>query len=130
MPQAPRKTRNKKSANGLTGDQLHHLCHGWILSNQYHGYFHLHRDLQFPFRDEDHRREVYFQNRDFILSCAGKGHHFEGFWLFAELREGELPRAYHDYEGKKTQARAKRANRKLEGENENGQVGHKKDSEI
>ena len=100
MPRKTTRPRTRLSAHGLTGDQIHHLLNGWILNTKNHGYYHLHGDIRFPFRDEDHRRELYFKHRDFLFSCAGAGHYVDGHWLFADLAEGELPRAYYDYEEK------------------------------
>ena len=89
------KNRPKiKNDDELTGDQIHHLLHCWMLDDQHHPFYRIHGKIQFPFRDDDHRRKIYFKHRDFLFSLAGQNMDF----LFRQLPEGEKPRAYYDYE--------------------------------
>lgn len=79
-----------------------HLLHGWMLDNQFHPYYGENGDLQFPFRDEAHRRKLYFQNKEYLFSLAGAGR-VPG--VFAILEKGEKPQAFYDYEGKQSMGR-------------------------
>ena len=98
MPYKPRVTKIRKTAGtDLTEDQLQHLLHGWCLDTMHHPFFHENGDLQFPFKNDEHRRELYFANKDYLFSLAGQGH-VNG--LFTELKAGAKPRAFYDYEVK------------------------------
>ncbi len=94
-----RRTRN--IFQELTEDQLNSLIHGWTLDNQNHPFFSLHGDSQFPFKDDAHRRELYFKHKDYLFSLAGKGL-VDG--LYGELAFDKKPSAFFDYESVKTQA--------------------------
>lgn len=95
MPRRPYKQKQKRPGGGLDADQLMHLLHGWCLDNMYHPYFKENQDLQFPFKDEAHRRALYFEHKAYLFSLAGRGH-VDG--LFADLKADEKPRPYCDYE--------------------------------
>lgn len=92
MPKKPRKQRY--AVERLTPGQLMHLIHGWCLDNNRHPYFRENRDLGFPFKDDGHRRELYFMHKEYLHSLAGKGN-IDG--LFAALPEGKKPKAFYDY---------------------------------
>ena len=96
MPKKPRKQRY--IVERLTPGQLMHLMHGWSLDNNRHPYFRENGDLQFPFKDDAHRRELYFKNKEYLFSLAGKGNIDD---LFAALPEGKKPKAFYDYEVKR-----------------------------
>lgn len=93
MPRKPIKQR--KMRVDLTDDQIHHLLHGWMLDDMHHPYFKENSDLQFPFRDDEMRRDLYFKHKDYLHSLAGK----RIDRLFAQLPAGEKPKAFYDYEG-------------------------------
>ena len=95
MPKKPRKQRYVMER--LTPGQLMHLLHGWCLDNQFHPYYRENGDLQFPFKDDTHRRELYFEYKEYLFSLAGK--QVDG--VFAQLPEGKKPKAFYDYEGKR-----------------------------
>jgi hypothetical protein len=86
--------KKKKNGTELTEDQIHHLLHGWILDTLYHPFYNFHGDLGFPFRDEEHRRKLYFEHKNYLFSLAGKHMDF----LFRQLKTGEKPRGYFNYE--------------------------------
>lgn len=89
------KVGKRVKESNLTEDQVMHLCHAWMLDWLYHPFYALHGDIGFPFRDDAHRRQLYFKHREYLLGLAGKGH-IDG--LFAELPAGEKPAAFFDYE--------------------------------
>ena len=86
--------RKRKSQAGLTDNQIMHLLHGWMLDDNSHPYFKENDDLQFPFRDGAMRRDLYFRNREFLFSLAGKPNAGDYF----PLKAGEKPQSYFDYE--------------------------------
>ena len=95
MPRKPLRAIRLNADYALTPDQIMHLLHGWCLDDATHPYYKLHGDLQFPFRDDEHRKELYFKNHDYILSLSGKD--VDG--VFAGLEAGKKPKAFYDYEG-------------------------------
>lgn len=59
MPVKPLKPKQRK---GLTENQKTHLLNGWSLDSR-DG-----RNPGFPFRDEDHRRELWFEHREELMA--------------------------------------------------------------
>lgn len=78
----------------LTPDQIQHFFHGWTLDDCFHPFYHLHGDSQFPFENQEHRRRLWFENREWLLSLAGQT--VPG--VFAGLGAGEKPKALFEYE--------------------------------
>ena len=72
-----------------------HFFHGWTLDDCFHPFYHLHGDSQFPFASDEHRRQLWFENRTWLLSLAGQ----EVPGVFAGLPDGQKPKAFYDYEG-------------------------------
>lgn len=93
MPRRPIKAR--KINQELTEEQLNDLIHGWTLDDVHNPYYKIHGRLDFPWRDDAHRRETYFKHREYLFSLAGKGP-IDG--LFGELEAGKKPSAYYTYE--------------------------------
>ena len=88
MPRKPTKARRIRP--GLTGRQIEHLIHGFCLAINC-GYENIH----YPFQNEDHRKQIWIENREYLLSLEGAGK-IPG--VFGELRKGEKPTALKDYE--------------------------------
>jgi len=88
MPRKPRKL--KKINERLTGLQVCHLLRGYSLA-VYPG-----ADIHMPFKDDEHRRELYFQNRNYLFSLEGV-EKIPGVFG-GGLKIGEKPAAYYDYE--------------------------------
>ena len=86
----------KKSQNGraLTGRQIEHLLWGWCLAvcNEYP-----HGDIHFPFRDEAHRKELWFLHREYLLSLEGI-ERVPGVLGRYPLEKGQKPHAMKQYE--------------------------------
>jgi len=97
MPTNRRRTSRNRAINELSPDQIMHFFHGWHLDNMGGTYYKLHGDLQFPFRDDEHRKELYFKHRDFLHDAAGK--QIDG--VFIQLLAGKKPKAFYDYEENK-----------------------------
>jgi hypothetical protein len=82
----------------LTGRQIENLFWGWNLAVSSEYTDHHPEDPWFPFRDDDHRRECWQRNREFLLSLLGKGK-IPG--VFGPgFGKNEIPRAMKDYESK------------------------------
>ena len=89
------RTRRTRGARlPLTGQQTLHLLRGWCLAvnTEYD-------DLGFPFRDEAHRKELWVQHRDYLMSLSGVGR-IPGVFG-GSLKAGEKPSAYYEYESQK-----------------------------
>jgi hypothetical protein len=93
------RTRAKRSRTGaITGRQIEHLIYGWCLAvvdPQEYG----HSSNHFPFFDDAHRRALWVENREYILSFAGKGR-IPGVFGSEPLKKGRKPQAQIDYEKK------------------------------
>jgi len=102
------RTRRKKGRKSdLSSDQLQHLISGNVLDGpeprlggiDRHGF-------PMPFRDDDHRRQMWIENRDYIMGLEGQEvTHPQYFWsdTNSEGRRvyflpGEMPAAARDYE--------------------------------
>ena len=87
MPLKPRKVR-MRSGSVLTGRQIEHLLRGWCLAvcTEF-------GNIHYPFRDDDHRRQLWFENKDYLLGLSGR---VKG--VFGEIKKGDKPRAMIDYE--------------------------------
>ena len=64
-----RKRRSRTAAGRLSEDQEQHLLEGWCLDCC----IPWHRKVGFPFKSEEHRREVWEENRDYLLSKCPPG---------------------------------------------------------
>ena len=92
-----RVARNRRAE--ITGRQLEHLIFGWCLAVG-HEYMNLHGRRDFPFRDEEHRRELWFAHKDYIMSMQG-AERIPGVFGAFPLRKGQKPEAWKDYEPKR-----------------------------
>jgi hypothetical protein len=88
MPTNKRRTTRVSQGGPLTGRQIEHLLRGWCLG-VCEG-----PDLHFPFRDDAHRRELWFEYKDYLLSLEGR---VPG--VFGIIKK-EKPEAMKDYERK------------------------------
>ena len=70
----------------LTDDQTMHLLIGWCFNSVKY------RGLDFPFEDEEHRRQLWEHNRDFLID-KDVGNQ----WLYTR-RPGTRPAGWWDYE--------------------------------
>lgn len=91
MPLKPRKARKRRQR--LTGRQIEHLIYGWALGGT------LDSPVP-PFESEEHRRQCWEDNRDYILSLEGV-ERVPGVFGCVPLKKGEKPQAMLDYEGRK-----------------------------
>jgi hypothetical protein len=92
-----RRTRGRTGA--ITGRQIEHLIYGWCLAvvdPQEYG----HESIHYPFCDDAHRRACWLENREMILSYAGKGR-IPGVFGAEPLKKGQKPAAMKDYENRK-----------------------------
>jgi hypothetical protein len=90
-----RRRRTRQVFTELSEDQLAHLLTGNCLDDCQNEFYRAHGDPGFPFLSEEHRRETYFRQRDYLLSLTGKG---KIGLFFGKLKPGERPKAFHDYE--------------------------------
>jgi len=79
------RTGNKQS---LSQAQVMHLILGWCLTEPVKW----HANLNFPFKNERHRRDAWFKHRAEVLKIAETG----GPW--SVLKKPITPRALNDYE--------------------------------
>ena len=56
-------------------------------------------DIGFPFRDEAHRKELWFQHREHLMSLSGV-EKIPGVFG-GGLKAGQKPSAYYEYESQK-----------------------------
>ena len=87
MPKKQRKDKRKKAV-GLTESQIHHLISGWCIDSPVRW----HERLGFPFKDEDHRKEAWGENRDFLMTLRNDELSY-GTYL-----QGTRPGAWWDYD--------------------------------
>lgn len=85
-----RKAPLRESTVTITGDQISHLLSGLAWRGAY-----------FPFRDENHRRECWENNRSYLLKLGHEheGGTIRGFSTLVSAPPAErLPQAFYDYE--------------------------------
>jgi len=88
MPTNRRKIVRTGKKQSLTLAQIMHLCLGWCLNEEVIW----HTDLNFPFKNEKHRRDSWFAHRAEVLKIAESG----GPW--SVLKKPITPRALNQYE--------------------------------
>lgn len=82
------KRRSQKKSNlPLSFNQILHLLLGWCFGSM-EG-----RDLQFPFQSEEHRRQVWEDNREFLINKDANGDA-----ELAQREPGTRPAAWWDYD--------------------------------
>jgi hypothetical protein len=86
-----RKPKGDKVTN-LSGRMIEHLLWGWCLAVCPGP------DIHFPFDSEEHRRAMWFEHREYLMSLAGAGR-IPGVFGPEPLKKGEKPQAFRDYEG-------------------------------
>ena len=92
-----------KKRNGeteLTPKQIEHLWHGFCLAvDDSYAVYHPEKPW-FPFRDQEHRRSLWFQNKEYLLSLRGRGR-ILGVFPGRGFGLKDIPQAQKDYETKK-----------------------------
>lgn len=84
----------KRTGSKLNGRQTEHLLYGWCLA-VCDG-----PDIHFPFRDVNHRREMWLEHKEYLFSLEGVAR-IPGVFGNTPLPKGKKPSAFYDYEGKK-----------------------------
>jgi hypothetical protein len=79
-----RKPKNDKTT--LTGRQIEHLLRGWCLGACPGP------DIHYPFDNEEHRKALWFEHKDYLLSLEGR---VPGVFGIIKKRK---PEAMKDYE--------------------------------
>ncbi len=87
-----RRRKFQKQRIALSHEQRMHLLWGWSLdvNPKKEGF----RSPGFPFRDEEHRRSRWFENRDFLMAHMGRERNMTDLGF----RYGARPAAWWDYE--------------------------------
>lgn len=101
MPTIKRKKIHvSKSRNRLTHDQICHLLYGDCLDGvkpDYHMGSGERWRMSFPFKDDDHRRQMWTENEDFLMDYIGKEP--KEYCFFARpIEKPEDISGYRDYE--------------------------------
>lgn len=68
MPTNRTRRKRLRNCSELTQDQEMHLLHGFALDGCLPDYGHPRNMVNFPFRDDDDRRECWERNRDLLMS--------------------------------------------------------------
>lgn len=87
MARKLKKTKRRLVAGSLTKPQLAHLCIGHCLSTVVKW----HDKLNFPFQNEEHRKRLWEENRDYILGLRDQIEFFIGY------QSGSRPAGWWSY---------------------------------
>lgn len=86
----------------LSKEQRFHLIHGTMMTDNPHSpFYQMHGIPDFPFASEEHRRRLWEENKDRLLSeIWDKSFYDNGFYYFENRFIGETPcpDAFHEYE--------------------------------